>query len=264
MEGMSSRSNAGADGVLTTPINAKRDASSLRDEVANRLITAVALGDYEPGARFPAERDLAAMLGVGRVTVRAAIAQLIHVGLLRSRQGRGGGTFVVEPDTGEASAAIEKALTAAWARLVDQHVAECWLHGAIAAAAAERHVDADRETLAQRLEGYRIAGSGAPARKADELLHVAIAEAAHSPSLSEALFALERSMHLTAPAHPWGPESGWAELEQRSLRDHEKLIAAILARDVLAAHEVGRAHARINLDMLEATLGEAKRATGIA
>ncbi|MGW9628686.1 FadR/GntR family transcriptional regulator [Microbacterium sp. NPDC055521] len=233
---------------------ARRDgrvAQPLRDDVLDRLVTAVAIGEYAPGERFPSERELAATLGVGRVTVRAAIANLVELGLLRSQRGRGGGTFVVEPESPSARRVVDHALTQAWNRLLDQHEAECWLHGAIAAAAAERHTATDARTLSERLEAYRTAASGAPAREADGLLHLAIAAAAHTSTLSDVLLSLERKMHITAPAHPWGQSSGWPELEARSLQDHERLIAAILARDVAEAHEVGRRHARINMELLE-------------
>ena len=32
----------------------------------NRLVTAIAIGEYLPGTRLPVERELAAALGVGR------------------------------------------------------------------------------------------------------------------------------------------------------------------------------------------------------
>ncbi|WP_449277660.1 FadR/GntR family transcriptional regulator [Leucobacter sp. GX24907] len=247
--------------VLAKPLAEGGPNLTLRTEVANRLITAVALGDYIPGQRFPPERDLAVMLGVARVTVRAAISDLVERGLLRRQQGRSGGTFVIEPDTPEAGAAVKQALSIAWDKLIDQHEAECWMHGMIAAAAAERRSDDDVAILQEKLETYRQAGSGAPAQKADEQLHLAIADAAHSPTLRESLLSLERQMHLSAPAHPWGAESSWKELELRALRDHEKLVAAITDGDVLAAHEIGRTHARINLEMLEETMLHAERAS---
>ena len=228
-----------------------RVAQPLRDDVLDRLVTAVATGEYAPGERFPSERELAATLGVGRVTVRAAIATLVERGLLRSQRGRGGGTFVVEPESPSARHAVDRTLTQAWNRLLDQHEAECWLHGAIAAAAAERHTATDARILSERLEEYRTAASGAPARYADGRLHLAIAAAAHTSTLSDVLLSLERKMHITAPAHPWGHSSGWSDLESRSLQDHERLIGAILARDIAEAHEVSRRHARINMELLE-------------
>ncbi|MFT3755358.1 MAG: GntR family transcriptional regulator [Pseudoxanthomonas sp.] len=51
-------------------------------------------GVLAPGQSLPSERDLAALLGVSRVTVRKALSGLIAQGLLTQRQGAG--TFVAE------------------------------------------------------------------------------------------------------------------------------------------------------------------------
>jgi GntR family transcriptional repressor for pyruvate dehydrogenase complex len=40
------------------------------DDVVDRLVTAVALGLYVTGQQMPTERELAAMLGVSRTSVR--------------------------------------------------------------------------------------------------------------------------------------------------------------------------------------------------
>src|SRR6195952_4778562 len=66
------------------------------DEITDRLVTAIAIGEYLPGARLPVERELATALGVGRMTVRAALARLVERGLLETRRGRGGGAYVVD------------------------------------------------------------------------------------------------------------------------------------------------------------------------
>lgn len=72
------------------------DMPSRVDEITDRLVTAIALGEYLPGTRLPVERELAASLGVGRMTVRAALARLVERGLLETRRGRGGGSYVLE------------------------------------------------------------------------------------------------------------------------------------------------------------------------
>lgn len=52
-------------------------------------------GILRPGDRIPPERELAAQLGVSRMTVRQALGRLADRGLLVRQQGRG--TFVMEP-----------------------------------------------------------------------------------------------------------------------------------------------------------------------
>jgi DNA-binding FadR family transcriptional regulator len=65
----------------------------------------IKLGMVGPGERFPAERELAAQLGISRPTLREAIRELQQAGYVESRRGRSGGTFVTgappAPDRGE-------------------------------------------------------------------------------------------------------------------------------------------------------------------
>ena len=64
------------------------------EETVERLLAVIKLGVVGPGERFPAERELAAMLGVSRITLREAIGDLRAAGYVESRRGRFGGTFV--------------------------------------------------------------------------------------------------------------------------------------------------------------------------
>lgn len=61
----------------------------VRDQLVTRLAS------MEPGQLLPAERELAAELGVARMTLRKALAQLVADSLLFRRQGSG--TFVACP-----------------------------------------------------------------------------------------------------------------------------------------------------------------------
>ncbi|PZQ47350.1 MAG: GntR family transcriptional regulator [Rhodovulum sulfidophilum] len=56
---------------------------------------AIERGTLRPGDSLPAERELASLTGLSRVTVRKAIEQLVASGQLTQR--RGSGTFVAEP-----------------------------------------------------------------------------------------------------------------------------------------------------------------------
>jgi len=53
------------------------------DAVVDRLLTAIDVGEYLPGSKLPAERDLAVVLGVSRSTVREAIGRLAEEGIVR-------------------------------------------------------------------------------------------------------------------------------------------------------------------------------------
>ncbi|WP_217170163.1 GntR family transcriptional regulator [Streptomyces sp. AC512_CC834] len=65
--------------------------AALADHVAARI----AAGELHPGARLPAERDLAAEYGVAYLTVRRAAQVLRERGLIVTVHGKG--TFVADP-----------------------------------------------------------------------------------------------------------------------------------------------------------------------
>ena len=57
--------------------------------VREKLTEAIRRGDYKPGERLPAERDLAVIYGVSYMTARRAVTEMVEVDLLtrRSREG---------------------------------------------------------------------------------------------------------------------------------------------------------------------------------
>lgn len=67
----------------------------LYELVVQRLREQIASGELAPGQRLPAERELAASLGVGRATLREAIGALNNEGLLTTRPNSG--TYVAGP-----------------------------------------------------------------------------------------------------------------------------------------------------------------------
>lgn len=72
--------------IGASPSAAQRCADAIRERILS--------GALEVGARLPAERDLAASLGVNRLTLRAALRELRAAGLVRVKHGSG---YTVEP-----------------------------------------------------------------------------------------------------------------------------------------------------------------------
>ncbi len=66
-------------------------------QIASWLRAGMARGQVAPGDRLPGERDLAERLGVSRMTLRQALADLEASGDLVRVAGRAGGAFVAEP-----------------------------------------------------------------------------------------------------------------------------------------------------------------------
>ncbi|TPL92188.1 phosphonate metabolism transcriptional regulator PhnF [Mesorhizobium sp. B2-3-12] len=71
----------------------RRSGVSLWRQIADRILQAIATGDFAENAALPPEVALAERYGVNRHTVRSAISALVQEGVLRAEQGRG--TFVL-------------------------------------------------------------------------------------------------------------------------------------------------------------------------
>lgn len=65
--------------------------------VAARLSNAIVLGVLEDGARLPSESEMARAFGVAIVTTREALETLRLEGLIQTRRGRDGGSYVTAP-----------------------------------------------------------------------------------------------------------------------------------------------------------------------
>lgn len=64
------------------------------EQVESRLVQAISVGAFIEGERLPSETELSGLLGVAVVTVREALGTLRHRGLIETRRGRNGGSFV--------------------------------------------------------------------------------------------------------------------------------------------------------------------------
>ena len=106
----------GADfGALLVPVPMR----TAGERIAERLVTAIALGEFEPGQRLPTERELAATLEVSRTTVREALQRLQAAGYVTTRRGRGGGTFIQTGAGPGSDEMIKRTLDPAWEELTE-------------------------------------------------------------------------------------------------------------------------------------------------
>src|SRR4051794_15887157 len=87
------------------------------DEVSDRLLAAIAIGEFVPGERLPVERSLARMLGVGRSTVHEAMGRLGAAGIVEVRRGRAGGAFVRSDWSANSAGGVRGALGARWVQI---------------------------------------------------------------------------------------------------------------------------------------------------
>lgn len=79
--------------------------------VVSRVVSAISVGAFTEGERLPSETELSGLLGVAVVTVREALGELRHRGLVETRRGRNGGSFV-RPGPGAVEEVNARALLA--------------------------------------------------------------------------------------------------------------------------------------------------------
>ncbi|GAA1799432.1 GntR family transcriptional regulator [Planosporangium flavigriseum] len=78
------------------PLSAKSGVPA-HVQIERWLTDVIGRGDLVPGDRLPREDELAALIGVSRMTLRQALATLESLGTVVRKTGRSGGTFVSEP-----------------------------------------------------------------------------------------------------------------------------------------------------------------------
>jgi GntR family transcriptional regulator, transcriptional repressor for pyruvate dehydrogenase complex len=196
------------------------------EETVDRLGTAIKLGLLPPGSQLPAERELCARLGIARSTLRQALTALTQSGHVFATRGRGGGTFVSDPQPPAERPSPQ--MLAQWRDTCDERLA---IELGVAVLVAERAEDDDLDALdeiAAVLEGAME--DFAAYRKADVRLHVALAEVTHSTRLVRSMTEVQGAMtdliaHIAHPPQVLASSNG----------QHRRLLAAVRARDELRA-----------------------------
>jgi len=154
-------------------------AGGRADLVARRLGWAIRVGLLIDGERLPTETQLAAQMGVATVTLREALSTLREQGLVVTRRGRGGGTFVRAP--ADAREPLRHFGVHELQELGDQRAA---ISGAAAKLAAERALDEEVRRLEEQVDRLAEAAGASERRRADTLLTIGIAAAAQSSRLT--------------------------------------------------------------------------------
>ncbi|MGH3276680.1 MAG: FadR/GntR family transcriptional regulator [Streptosporangiaceae bacterium] len=215
------------------------------ERIAERFVTAIALGEFVPGQALPSERDLAAMLGVSRTTVREALQRLHAAGYVTTRRGRGGGTFVQTGAGAGSDEMIRNTLLPAWEELSEVLDFRQLVEQQIARTAAERREDSDITVIRAAVARYQEASDREASRKADNAMHTAIAQAAHNGRLVSLSLRIRREVSFGFDAEPYSPE-----VRQRALHQHPELAEAVIAGDPDRAAQVAARHFSLTEDLL--------------
>src|SRR3984957_8048693 len=232
-------------GILMQPM----PRTTLSTALFEKLVGHVVKGDWKEGDRVPSERELSKQLGIGRASLRVALKALELLGMVESRVGDG--TFVC-PRSDFLSRPLLWAITGAdRSALRELMEARLVLEESIAAFAAERATAEELRKIEAALEEMRAQiDDPAGSFESDMRFHIAIAEAAHNPILSNGDQLLRNLVrHWILLKHKLPGEAA------KSLQHHERIYDAILHRDAAAAREAMRNHiatsGRVVIELLD-------------
>ena len=205
--------------------------------LAKQIYDLIAAGDVGPRARLPSERTLAARFGVSRTQVREAIIALEVQGVVEVRVGSG--IYVAEaPEARCVTFELPRGpgpIETLRARVV--------IESGIAALAATERKDSDLDRVFAALRAMRESMHDKQANEAaDRQFHLCIAQATGNTVLLHMVTAMwdcarsdplwekiEEHFHTTA-------------LRVASQEDHQRIFAAIMARDPAEARQAMQAH----------------------
>ena len=203
-------------------------------QIADQLAQLIANGEFPSGTRLPAERELAASLGVSRTSVREAIISLEMSGLVEVRVGTG---IFVTMQADAASRAGGDAGPGPFELLAARKLVE----GEVAALAAKVAKPDDAAALRQSVDRLAKYVDDFAAREAeDREFHVRLAEATGNSSLTLVVEGLWNQR-----AELWGrlqQHFHTKGLAERTIRDHAAIAAAVAARDPDAARAAMHRH----------------------
>jgi len=211
----------------------------LSDRVSQELLRLIAAGELAPGDRLPGERQLAELMKVSRVSVRAGLQQLKARGVVASVQG--GGTRVIaaaaEIDTG-----LTQLVRADAGNLHDLAEIRANLEVWAARRAAENAEPAQLAEIEAAFAAMADPERPAAFKAEDDLrFHMAIAKASGSAVYMHLMTVLGEVLERSFAYHRYSLYAS-AEDDRRFLEQHRRVADAIRARDPEAAAERMREH----------------------
>lgn len=225
------------------------DRTRLYRSIVDQILDGIETGAFPPGSALPAERLLAARLGVSRGPVREAIRVLEHAGVLDVRTGSG--TYVTTAGATRAVALRAHAALVGEHSPLDVVTARRALEPVCAEVAASQRSARDLARLRDAITAQADATAPSEAAEADLAFHLTLASATHNPVLAILVERLAEMMRTGL----------WAELKyrerehaatERDLREHGAVLAAVEAGEPSRAAEAMRRH----LDSVERELHE--------
>ncbi|OAI94680.1 FadR/GntR family transcriptional regulator [Pseudomonas putida] len=227
-----------------TALNSARNTAFIRlrqegrtDEVARRLVEAIELGLFAEGQQLPSESELALQLGVATVTLREALVVLRQRGLIETRRGRNGGSFVCAPVELPEALLLQRLREMSGPDLRDLGDEQTAISGTAARLAARRSSPEQHARIGQHIETLRQAGSRLARHRADARFHIEVAAAAQSLRLTHAEMRLQSEIGELL----WMEAAGGGDITLVE-QEHQAILQALVAGDPVLAGALAEAH----------------------
>lgn len=226
------------------PVKQKQVSTLVFEQLRDNIFR----GQLGPGQQLLPERELAATMQVSRTSVRNAITQLITMGYLETRQGKG--TFVVDRRGTDANNPFANIICSGRSSVDEVLEFRIGLGSHGVSLAAERATDSDIKFLESVLEGSSKSGLNAQAEtEADIAFHMGIAYATHNSvyvdltrQFYEYMFYRLKELHYLL----YETKANLDQIEQQ----HTSILTAIKAHDPHAARKSMQLHIQFLRDVV--------------
>jgi DNA-binding FadR family transcriptional regulator len=219
-------------------------AQSPVNAVVRRLRAAIALGLLGDGDRLPREADLAQRLGVTMFSVREALGILRRDGLVSTRPGKNGGSFVSH-GTDRSLLSSTQLMRMSSTELRDLGDWRQMLASESASLAAQRASDSNVQRLQRQVEKLASAETELEARRAHGRFHIELAAAAQSTRMTRAELELYEEFD-------WLLGGALTDVEGRrkAVDELSEIVAAVGRGDPEAARAASTGHSVSTVEAL--------------
>jgi GntR family transcriptional repressor for pyruvate dehydrogenase complex len=209
--------------------------TTLTGDICRKMVGHLIRGDWKPGERIPAERELCQRLGVGRASLREALKALEIMGMIETRLGDG--TYVCQRSEFLARPLLW-AIASSSAETQELVEARRLIEVELAGLAAERATPEDLKRMGTFLDAMESGST-----RLDEFLqadidfHLAIGQAAHNSILMNALHLIRNLLQQ------WIGQALLVEgVAQRALEQHRAIFVAVAKQSGSGARTAMQSH----------------------
>jgi GntR family transcriptional repressor for pyruvate dehydrogenase complex len=213
---VSTRTTSEAPPLSTAAALEPLEVPTAYEAVVDRLRRAIHLGTFAPGERLPPERELAARLGVARMTLREALRVLQAEGYLITRHGAHGGPQIAGPPE-QLRSTLRQRLPEIEELVAFRRVVEA---GA-ARLAAQNATSGDIDALAATIAELSAATDTPTFRRADARFHLLLARTAGNTLLERAIEDARERMFGATDALPF------TLMVHKTADEHARILAAV-------------------------------------